>query len=65
MAPTRLETIVFVVFLVQYLLIFLYSFRFMVGWVSSFSPLSAARVSSTYFEHTHAIIKCYALRFVI
>ena len=47
-APTRLEAMAIVVFLVitisEYLLIFLYSHRFMVGWVSSYSPVSAARI---------------------
>ena len=40
----------------EYLLILLYSHRFMAGWVSSFSPLSAARVVNHWFEHTHASI---------
>ena len=41
--PTRLETTAIVVFYIsEYLLIFLS--LFMAGWVSSFSPLSAARV---------------------
>ena len=48
-AHTRLETIAILVFLAisyisEYLVIFLYAHRFMAGWVSNFSPLSAARV---------------------